>query len=77
MLEQMVFDRNEHVACAVLQALVELDPDNATARLVNVLNFSPLCDCSRSPHSWLKPGQRRIWQQMMQAKKIHRNWWTW
>jgi len=49
MLEQMIFDHNEHVACAALQALVEMDADNAAARLVNVLNFSPLSTEQKPP----------------------------
>jgi HEAT repeat protein len=41
-LEEMVFDQNERVACAALEALAEMDPDNATVVLIEVLNSSPL-----------------------------------
>ncbi len=40
-LEAMVYDPNEHVACAAIEALTEMDPDNATLALVEILNFSP------------------------------------
>jgi len=40
-LEAMVYDPNEHVACAAIEALAEMDPDNATLALVEILNFSP------------------------------------
>ncbi len=39
-LKDTVFDQNQRVACAALEALVELDPGNAIQQLVNVLEFS-------------------------------------
>jgi len=41
-LEATVYDQNERVACAALEALAEIDPDNAAAQLVKVLNVPPL-----------------------------------
>ena len=41
-LEAAVYDQNERVACAALEALAEMDPDNAAAQLVKVLNVPPL-----------------------------------
>ncbi|MCP4815563.1 MAG: hypothetical protein GY888_23885, partial [Planctomycetaceae bacterium] len=41
-LEATVYDQSEHVACAALEALAEMDPDNATVQLVRVLDFSLL-----------------------------------
>ena len=41
-LEATVYDQNERVACAALEALTEMDPDNATVQLVKVLDFSSL-----------------------------------
>ncbi len=39
-LKETVFDQNQRVASAALEALVALDPGNATQQLVNVLEFS-------------------------------------
>lgn len=41
-LKEAVFDQDERVACAALEALVEMDPDNAVVRLVEILEFLPL-----------------------------------
>ncbi len=41
-LEEMVFDPNERVASAALEALVEMDPHHATQQLAKVLDFIPL-----------------------------------
>jgi HEAT repeat protein len=41
-LEEMVFEPDERVASAALEALVEMDPPNATLQLVKVLDFIPL-----------------------------------
>jgi HEAT repeat protein len=41
-LEEMVFDPSERVACAALDALVEMEPHNATLQLVKVLEFIPV-----------------------------------
>jgi HEAT repeat protein len=41
-LKQTIFDQDERVACAVLEALVEMDLDNAVAQLVEILEFLPL-----------------------------------
>jgi HEAT repeat protein len=41
-LEEMVFDPNERVASAALEALVEMDPHNATVQLAKVLDFIPV-----------------------------------
>ncbi|RLC58670.1 MAG: hypothetical protein DRI30_02300 [Chloroflexi bacterium] len=41
-LEAMVFDPNQRVANASLEALVEMDPHNATDQLVKVLDFIPV-----------------------------------
>jgi len=40
-LEEMVFNPNERVASAALEALVEMDPHNAAQQLVKVLDFIP------------------------------------
>ena len=41
-LEATVYDQNERVACAALEALAEMDPDNATITVSKVLKFSSL-----------------------------------
>ncbi len=41
-LEAVIHDQNERVACAALEALAEMDPENTTVQLVKVLNFSSL-----------------------------------
>jgi HEAT repeat protein len=41
-LEEMVFDPNERVASAALEALVEMDPHNATVQLAKVLDYIPV-----------------------------------
>jgi HEAT repeat protein len=41
-LEEMIFDPNERVACAALEALVEMDPHNATVQLAKVLDYMPV-----------------------------------
>ena len=49
-LEQTVFDQDERVASAALEALVEMEPDNAAVQLVKVLDFLPLPVEQKSEH---------------------------
>ncbi len=48
-LGKMVFDRDERVACASLESLVKMNPDNAIGQLVEILECLPLETVSSAP----------------------------
>ena len=49
-LKQTIFDQDERIACAALEALVEMDLNNAVAQLVEILEFLPLVVEQKSEH---------------------------